>query len=216
MVQVINANSLSLREVRQRFQFEPAVERDFSKFLTLSPLTPVQRDRIAEIRGGWQHYQDDSKVSEGQVGVLAVSPILWASGYASDPDICISVETNIEDIALDDDETVIRGRMDMVVNQRWNGDQVPFCILVIETKNNAAHTSVGLPQLLTYTGTFLENQDTIWGLLTNGMDYQYVLVEKGIYRQFPVLSFLLQDQAEEMLQVAIAIRKQFKDEQDKK
>jgi len=47
-------------------------------------------------------------------------------------------------------------------------------ILVIEYKNSSFNGSEGLPQLLTYVYTSLEQQKSVWGLTTNGMDYQFV------------------------------------------
>ena len=178
--QVVNANTLTLREVR---------------------------DRLDEICQGWQNYYIDGKISEGMVSVLAITPILWISGYVSDPAMKMSVEMNIEDIAIDDDDTVIRGRMDMVVHQRDEDDRAPLCVLVIESKNSSADTSVGLPQLLTYAGTFLEHQEFVWGLVTNGREYQFVRLESGLCREFPRLDLLQPEQADKILEVMIAIRK---------
>jgi len=45
---------------------------------------------------------------------------------------------------------------------------------VIEYKNSSFNGSEGLPQLLTYVYTSLEQQKSVWGLTTNGMDYQFV------------------------------------------
>ncbi|MGD1850921.1 MAG: hypothetical protein ACFCBU_10035 [Cyanophyceae cyanobacterium] len=149
MVQVINASNLTLREVRDRLQLRFEFDTDFADFLSLSPLNQGPRDRLMEIRRSWQHYYLDDRILEGQVSVLALTPILWESGYASDPTMQSLVERDIGAIAIEDEDRVIRGRMDMVINQRWDGESVPLCVLVIETKNSAADTSVGVPQLLT-------------------------------------------------------------------
>lgn len=209
MVQVVNANSLTLREVRDRLQLRFEFDSQFRDFLTLSPLTQPQRDRLMEIRRSWQHYYLDDKISEGQVSVLALTPMLWESGYASDPTLQILVERDIEAIAIEDGDKVIRGRMDLVINQRWDGDLVPLCVLVIETKNSAADPSVGLPQLLTYVGTFLKHQECVWGLVTTGKRYEFIRVEAGICYHFPSLDLMQLDQAEEMLSVLVAIREDF-------
>ena len=205
--QVVNANTLTLREVRDRLQLQLEFEDYFHDFLTLDPLAEEERDRLAEIREGWQNYYADGKISEGLVGVLAITPILWASGFVSDPAMRISVEANVETIEIDDDDRVIRGRMDMVVHQREEDDQASFCVLVVESKNSAVNTSVGLPQLLTYAGTFLNHQAFVWGLVTNGREFQFVRVEPGRYREFPLLNLLRPGQSETIPEVMIAIRK---------
>ncbi|NEO87744.1 MAG: hypothetical protein F6J87_26330 [Spirulina sp. SIO3F2] len=79
-----------------------------------------------------------------------------------------------------------------------------FWILLIETKNAGIDTSAGLPQLLTYGSTALDQQDWAWGLITNGIDYQFVQLQAGQppqYYLFPKLSLLYMAQAGKILQV---------------
>lgn len=206
MTRVINASSLTLREVHDRFQLRRQFEPNIGDFLQLQLLSTSQRDRLAEIRQAWERYYINGRVSEGQVNFLALSPLLWASGYVLDADLRISVEENIEEIAIDEGDTVIRGRIDAVVVREMVGDRLPFCVLAIESKNSMASTAIGLPQLLTYVAPFLQRQDMVWGLVTNGTEYQFVRVEPGVYRQFRSFSLLAPDEAEAILAVAIAIR----------
>ncbi|MEM9770255.1 MAG: hypothetical protein AAF889_01415, partial [Cyanobacteria bacterium P01_D01_bin.73] len=124
------------------------------------------------------------------------------------------------EITVDDGDTVIRGRMDVMIAQEWDEGRSSLCILVIESKNSTVDVSVGMPQLLTYVASFLNSQKSVWGLVTNGSIYQFVLVQPGLYREFPLLNLMRPKEAEEMLKVAIAIRKDFHENhtetQDKK
>ena len=207
MVKVLNASSLTLEEACDRLQLRFQFEEDLRAFLDLQPLTPQESERAAEIRQAWERYYIKGKICEGQVNLMALSPLLWASGYTLDPAIRISMEENIEEIAIDDGETVIRGRMDVIITRAWESKRVPLCILIIETKNSAASAAVGLPQLLTYAGAFLEQQELVWGLATNGTDYQFVRVERGLYRQFRSLSLLSPEDTARILEVVISLRK---------
>ena len=87
---------------------------------------------------------------------------------------------------------------------------VPFWILVIETKNSEVSALTGLPQLLTYAYKCLDNQESVWGLTTNGMDYQFVHLEPGnptIYQQFPSLNLIYPESSIQILQILKAICK---------
>ncbi|MGD1850011.1 MAG: hypothetical protein ACFCBU_05200 [Cyanophyceae cyanobacterium] len=212
MVQIVNASSLTLKTALKQLQLDQKFENDFNDFLTLPSLIKDQRDRMDEIRKGWG-YVASGKVSEGQVGFLAVSPLLWASGYSSEPDLKIDLEKNIEEIVIDDNDTVIRGRMDIIVSQEWEGHRSPLCILIVEGKNNTIDVAIGIPQLLTYATSFLTCQESIWGLATNGSKYQFIRVEVGLYREFPLLKLMRSEEAEEIMKVVIAIRKDFHENQ---
>lgn len=215
MVQLVNASFLNLTKAREQLHLERYVEDDFRDFLTRSPLTQEQQNNLRNLRESWERRVGAGKASEGQVGVLAISPILLISGYTFDPALRIDVEKNIEEISVDDRDTVIRGRMDLIVSQEWDSDRSPLCVLVLECKNSTIEVAVGMPQLLAYTSSFLTSQDSVWGLVTNGSRYQFVLVEPGLYREFPILDLLRPKQAEKILEVAIAIRQNFKENQSK-
>ncbi|NES24566.1 MAG: restriction endonuclease subunit R, partial [Symploca sp. SIO3E6] len=78
----------------------------------------------------------------------------------------------------------------------------------IETKNSTVNALEGLPQLLTYAYRRLEEQSGIWGLTTNGLNYQFVYIQPGnppTYQLFPELSLIRPEQSMQLLQVLKAI-----------
>lgn len=146
------------------------------------------------------------RLLEGQVKLLLLSPLLWLAGFYT-PVVHIALEEKIAEITLEDAETVIRGRMDILALGR-RPDQPDFWILLIETQNAGVDTSAGLPQLLTYSSTAWGAQTPVWGLITNGIDYQFVQLQAGQpphYYLFPKLSLLYLTQAVQLLQVLKAI-----------
>jgi predicted type IV restriction endonuclease len=207
MANVLDASSLTLPEVIDRLQLEISFEDDFSVYLKLDALTAREATQIAELRQNWQRYYLQGKISENQVKVAALSPLLWMSGYLSDPTLQVSMEEAIEEIVVEDGESVIRGRMDLWVGRQVAGDRVPLCVLIVEAKNSAISPAVGLPQLLTYAGTLMERQGFVWGLVSNGLDYVFVRLESGVCRQFRSLSVLMLEESELLLAVTIAIRR---------
>ncbi|TAF50787.1 MAG: restriction endonuclease subunit R [Oscillatoriales cyanobacterium] len=206
MANVIDASALALPEVIDRLQLQIQFEADFRPSLDLQTLSAYEIQQIAELRQNWQRYYLQGKISENQVQVAALSPLLWMSGYLSDPTLQISMEEVIDEIAIEDGDTVIRGRMDLWVGRQLIGDRVPLCVLIVEAKNSAISPAAGLPQLLTYAGTVLERQDVVWGLVSNGLDYVFVRLEGCICRHFRNLNILTADDAEQLLAVMIAIR----------
>ncbi len=157
-------------------------------------------------------YYAEGKISEGQVKFLFISPLLWLSGFYQS-NIKISLEENISDIFIEDEDTVIKGRMDILAvskNKNHKLDNTYFWILVIEAKNASINALEGLPQLLAYAYKSLEQQQFVWGLTTNGVDYRFVYLQQGnpvTYQLLPQLNLLDSEPSLQLLQVLKAICK---------
>lgn len=128
------------------------------------------------------------------------------------PSIKITLEENIADISVEDEDTNIKGRMDILAVNKTQGKKVTtlFWILVIESKNSSFNALEGLPQLLTYVYKSLENQTSVWGVTTNGMDYQFVYIQQAnppIYQLLPKLDITRSESSIELLQVFKSICK---------
>ena len=81
---------------------------------------------------------------------------------------------------------------------------------MIESKNSGINALMGLSQLLTYAYQNLKYQDTIWGLTTNGMHYQFVNIQGGntpTYQLMPLLNLMEPEPSILLLQVLKAICK---------
>jgi predicted RNA-binding protein (virulence factor B family) len=88
--------------------------------------------------------------------------------------------------------------------------QAYFWILVIESKNSSISVSEGLPQLLTYAHDSLKHEKSVWGLVSNGQDYQFVYILQGnhpTYHLMPKLYLIEPESAIQLLQVLKAICK---------
>ena len=76
-----------------------------------------------------------------------------------------------------------------------------------KSKNSNVPESEKLAQLLTYTYESLENQALVWGLSTNGQDYQFLNILRGnspIYQLMPKLILMETEDAIAILQVIMA------------
>lgn len=192
---------------------EEMITNSFSNILNLETVTEFEQQELAQISFDFRQYLSTSKVSEGLVKALTVYPLMRLAGFYHSP-IKISLEENIAPINIEDEDTIITGRMDIlcVNKQRPNINDIPFWVLVIETKNSLAAPRAGLAQLLTYAYKSLESQNAVWGLSTNGELYQFIYLQKANqnnsnYQLLPSLNLLEKDSAIKLLQVLKAISK---------
>ncbi|MBE9206714.1 restriction endonuclease subunit R [Nostoc sp. LEGE 06077] len=206
---LLNARNLSLEEVHRLFGFQKQYNDSFSNLLSLEPLSQEEQQELKQIQNDFDRYLNTGKVSEGQVKFLAVAPLLRLAGFYRYP-IEIVLEENIADIAIEDEDTIIKGRFDILAVSKAKNTkpQAYFWLLLIESKNSQVDIFTGLPQLLTYAYKGLDNQKSAWGLTTNGRSYQFVYIEQGnppVYQLLPLLNFMESMRAIELLQVLKAI-----------
>ncbi|MBD0265726.1 MAG: restriction endonuclease subunit R [Tolypothrix sp. Co-bin9] len=211
MTTTLDARNLSLEIVRQLFKFEEQFNNSFTSLLSLESLTEFEQQELLQIQNIFRSYYAAGKISEGQIKFLFLAPLTKLAGFYH-PSIKITLEENIADISVEDEDTIIKGRMDILAVNKTEGrtTTTPFWILVIEAKNSSLNAFDGLPQLLTYAYKGIEQQSSVWGLTTNGMDYQFVYIEEGnppIYQLLPKLDITRVESSLELLQVLKAICK---------
>ena len=211
MTTTLDARNLSLEIVRQLFKFEEQFNNSFTSLLSLESLTEFEQQELLQIQNIFRSYYAAGKISEGQIKFLFLAPLMKLAGFYH-PRIKITLEENIADISVEDEDTIVKGRMDILAVNKTEGrtTTTPFWILVIEAKNSSLNAFDGLPQLLTYAYKSIEEQTSVWGLTTNGMDYQFVYIEQGnppIYQLLPKLDITRVESSIELLQVLKAIYK---------
>ena len=197
---------LSLNDVHRLLGIQPLYNGSFTPLLTLEPLTEVEQRELEQIQEEFR-YWSEGKVLEGQVRLVSVAPLLRLAGF-NRPPIKLRVEEDIARIYIENEDTYITGRFDVIAVNKSTANPIPLWILVIESKNTEADVSTGLPQLLAYAFTSLEHQESVWGLVTNGDIYRFVHIRRGeppTYQFMPILSFLERDRTQTLLQVLKAI-----------
>ena len=203
----LNASNLTLNDVHHRFNLAKRSSEEFNASLTLEPITPYEQQELSQISDNFLRYLEAGKVSEGQVKFLALAPLLRLAGFYQTP-LTIQLEESIAEIVVEDEDTVIKGRMDILTIDM--GQAPGFWVLVIEAKNSSVDVFEGLPQLLTYVFKQLEQQSVVWGLVTNGQNYLFSHIYQGqppTYSLLPQLNLNYPDRLVELLQVLKAIAK---------
>jgi len=211
MTTTLDARNLSLKDVYRILKIERRLNNSFKSLLSLAPLTEVEQQKLEEIRTNFDNYYSDAKIFEGQVKFLFLAPLMWLAGFYK-PNIQIPLEENIADISIEDEDTIIKGRMDILAIHKTTlkTNNTPFWILVIEAKNSSVNALEGLPQLLTYAYKSLEHQESVWGLTTNGLNYWFVYLQHGSpasYQLLPELNLIESERSLQLLQVLKAICK---------
>jgi predicted type IV restriction endonuclease len=203
----VEPSSLSLNDVHRLLKLEEKSVGSFTDFLTLNSLSEFEQEDLLKIRNDFWRYLAAGKISEGLVKFLTLAPLMRTAGFYDVP-IRLTMEDVIA-IAIEDEDTSIRGRMDILaVNNAQATTAPPFWILVIETKNSAVDVFEGLPQLLTYAFKSLEQQSSVWGLVTNGRSYLFVHLRQGSPPTYQIMAELSLNESEgsiRLLQVMKAI-----------
>ncbi|MEG4498347.1 restriction endonuclease subunit R [Microcoleus sp. F10-C6] len=210
MTQNLEASQLSLNDVRRLLKLEEREGDAFTDFFSLEPLSELEQQEILKIRTDFRRYLSAGKVSEELVKFLVLSPLMRLAGFFDIP-IVLTMEDSIP-IEVEDGDTLIKGRLDVLAVNQPDAEiaAAQFWILVVEAKNSAIDPWVGLPQLLTYTYKSLQQQSSVWGLTTNGRNYQFVYLTRGnpcIYQILPELNLIDRERSLLLAQVLKAICK---------
>jgi hypothetical protein len=209
---VINAKNLTLNEVSNFLKFQQIFNNDtYPSFLSLEALTEFEQLELVQIRNDFREYLSFERVSEGLVQALTTFPLMRLAGFYRSP-LKMSLEENIANITIEDEDTTITGRFDILAinKEKQIATDIGFWILVIESKNSLIAPRAGLPQLLTYAYKSLEYQESVWGLATSGEFYQFVNIRRGnppTYQLMPFLTLMEPESSIVLLQVLKAICK---------
>jgi len=219
---VLNASTLNLDQVYQYLHFERLSYNSFRYLLQLEPLSEWEIAELNQIRADFENYLNDGKVLEGMVMALTILPLLRLAGFYRSP-IKMRMEQEIARIHIEDEDIEITGRLDLIcVNKSCpQPTDIPFWVLVVESKNTSISPTEGLPQLLTYTYKSLEQQRSVWGVTTNGVYFEFIYVENRsrnnteaanqdihpTYQPLPSLHLIEPESSEKLLQVLKAICK---------
>jgi hypothetical protein len=210
MTQNLEASQLSLNDVRHLLKLEEREGDAFTDFFSLEPLSELEQQEILKIRTDFRRYLSAGKVSEELVKFLVLSPLMRLAGFFDIP-IVLTMEDSIP-IEVEDADTLIKGRLDVLAVNQPDAElaAAQFWILVVEAKNSAIDPWAGLPQLLTYAYKSLQQQSSVWGLTTNGRNYQFVYLTRGnpcTYQILPDLSLTDKERSLLLAQVLKAICK---------
>ena len=163
----ISKTITSLLDLRERFNLNPTNNEQFSPEFTqeLPELTNSEIATLDQIRNRFIRHRERGSLAEGTINHLVISPLLTLAGLYDEP-FFVTTEPEVE-LLLEDRDELLRGRIDTLIIQQQ------FWVLVVESKSTIAF-SVALPQALTYMMGNPNPESPVYGLITNGDEFQFI------------------------------------------
>jgi hypothetical protein len=189
----------SLGEVETRLGLNRSEDSAFFREWreSLPNLSEAEQDRLTILRQRLLYHRADGDLLEGSVMLLVASPLLELAGFYDAP-FKMKAEAAVE-IAVDDGEEVLRGRIDALILQQ------NFWVLVLEAKKTTISTRSALPQALAYMMANTQSEQPTFGMMTNGDDVLFVKLTAqplGQYSLSRVFSlYTLPEELQSVLQI---------------
>jgi hypothetical protein len=181
MVQVIQANKVSLGTLEQ--QFGLCLDTDanaFSEWQVENNLEPEAITALARVKRNYQYLLKDPPVLEETVKLVVLSPLLDLAGFYQPP-FRMRTEFAIEVVSQDEDGLEIRGAIDalVILEALW--------VVVIESKMSDFSLSQALPQALSYMLASPNPESkglATYGLVTNGSEFLFLKLTQAEQPQY--------------------------------
>ncbi|BAZ26678.1 hypothetical protein NIES4073_75860 [Kalymmatonema gypsitolerans NIES-4073] len=202
MVQVIQAQNVSLNYLEERFGLQVAENEEiFTEwFEGLPEITVLEKQYLDRVKTNFLRLVKRPPILEDAVKMVVLSPLLDLAGFYSEP-FFIATEESIE-IALEDKEEIIRGRIDVLVLQQQ------LWLLVIESKRASFSLLEAIPQGLGYMLANPNAEKPVFGLVINGEDFQFLKLTKQDTPKYALSDkFTLSRRGNELYQVLSILKK---------
>ncbi|WP_204105824.1 MULTISPECIES: restriction endonuclease subunit R [Spirulina sp. CCY15215] len=178
MVQTIQAQNVDMRYAIDNFGIHFNRDENFFREWqeNLPEITNLQKQLLDQVQEGYFNLLEYPPMLEGVVKMAILDPILFIGGFFLDP-FYVKSEKSI-DIAIEDEDVLVRGRIDsLVLKER-------FWVMVIESKKFAFSTEEGLPQLLVYMLANPHPEKPTYGMVTTGGSFLFVKLLKTNVPQY--------------------------------
>ncbi|MDZ7968400.1 MAG: restriction endonuclease subunit R [Nostoc sp. DedSLP03] len=202
MVQVIQAHNISLADLEAKFGLKQAENEDFFTewFETLPEITDIEKQYLDRVKTNFMRLVKHPPLLESAVKMIVLSPLLDLAGFYQEP-FLIATEESIE-IALEDEEEIIRGRIDVLVIQE------KLWLLVIESKRASFSLLEAIPQALAYMLSNPSQDKPVFGLVINGSDFIFLkLIKENQLKYAMSDQFTLLKRESELYQVLSVLKK---------
>ncbi len=202
MVQFIQAKNIGISYLQERFGL---AQSDNEAFFTewwenLPEISDVERQYLDKVKLHFLRLVKHPPLSEATVKLVVLSPLLSLAGFYDEP-FFIRSESSIE-ISAEDEEEVIRGRIDVLVIQQQ------LWLLVIESKRTAFSLAEAIPQALTYMLANPHPDYPVYSLVINGEDFQFIKLTQKDQPQYALSDrFTLYRRENELYQVFRILKK---------
>jgi hypothetical protein len=173
MVQTIQAGKIEeVGELIDLFGLEKTLDLTFFPEWQgdLPPLNAAEHQALEEMRGEYEYLSRYANL-EPIVKMVIVGPLMKMAGFYRSP-FRVKAEKKVE-LVTEDEGVIIRGLLDVLMMH----DR--FWTILIEAKRVQYSLDAGIPQALFY---MLGNPDPgkpVFGMVTNGPDFQFLKLVRG-------------------------------------
>ncbi|MEG4572837.1 type I restriction endonuclease [Microcoleus sp. N3A4] len=179
MTQSIQAKTLTLHDVKTKFNFQLCEDEQFFRewMDDLPEITDEEKRYLDKVKAGYTNSADHSMI-EDTVKMVVLAPLLFLADLYLNP-FHIEAEKSVELITVDEG-ILVRGSIDVLLLIE------SFWVVAIEAKRAQYSVEAGLPQLLFYMLNDPSPEQVTFGLLTNGSSFRFIKVTKRDIPQYAV------------------------------
>jgi hypothetical protein len=179
MTQSIQAKTLTLHDVKTKFNFQLCEDEQFFRewIDDLPEITNEEKRYLDKVKAGYTNSADHSMI-EDTVKMVVLAPLLFLADLYLNP-FHIETEKSVELVTVDEG-ILVRGSIDVLLLIE------SFWVVAIEAKRAQYSVEAGLPQLLFYMLNDPSPKQVTFGLLTNGSSFRFIKVTKQGTPQYAV------------------------------
>jgi hypothetical protein len=194
MTQSIQAKTLTLREVKTKFNLQLAEdEQFFPEWIDdLPEITDEEKRYLDKIKAGYTNSAEYPMI-EDTVKMVVLAPLLFLADFYLTP-FHIESEKSVELVTVDED-ILVRGSIDILLLME------SFWVVAIEAKRTQYSLEAGLPQLLFYMLSNPNRDRPTFGLLTNGSNFRFLKLIKQDTPQYALSYEFVIDRAQDFYEV---------------
>lgn len=203
MTPAISAATLSLSELEAKFTLQESTDSQFFREWqdNLPEIGAWEKESLDRLKAGYLNLIKKPPLLENAVRTTILDPLLFIAGFYLSP-FTLKLEQSIQISLADDENTVIEGRIDILVLKEQ------FWVLVIESKRAAISLDESIAQLLTYMLATPNPEQPIFGMLTNGGHFLFIKLVLGETPKYALSNeFGLRRQENELYTVLRVLKK---------
>ena len=194
MTQTFQAKTLTLREVKTKFNLQLAEdEQFFPEWIDdLPEITDEEKRYLDKVKAGYANSADYPMI-EDTVKMVVLAPLLFLADLYLTP-FHMEAEKSVELVTVDEN-ILVRGSIDVLLLIE------SFWVVAIEAKRSQYSVEAGLPQLLFYMLNDPSPDRPTFGLLTNGSNFRFIKLIKQDTPQYALSYEFVIDRANDFYEV---------------
>lgn len=194
MTQSIQAKTLTLRDVKTKFNLQLSEDEQFFRewIDDLPEITDEEKRYLDKIKVGYTNSAEYPMI-EDTVKMVVLAPLLFLADFFLTP-FHIESEKSVELLTVDEG-ILVRGSIDILLLIE------SFWVVAIEAKRAQYSLEAGLPQLLFYMLSNLNPDRPTFGMLTNGSNFRFIKLIKQDTPQYALSYEFVIDRAQDFYEV---------------